>query len=77
MSKTENSFSRKISEIYNPPNFHAIKKFDDIGNLVFGFSQKGEDDGKFLHAHGIGTDSKGYIYITDSGNVHFREKFQC
>jgi DNA-binding beta-propeller fold protein YncE len=34
-------------------------------------------DNQFLIPHDTAIDSKGYIYVSDSGNVHFREKVKC
>jgi NHL repeat len=57
--------------------FHHIKKFNSTGVLIDSFGIKGNGKGEFLHPHGIGSDSKGNIYVSDSGNVHFRANYDC
>ena len=66
IAKTVNSTSRGISEANSLPGFHAVKKFDSNGTLVGVWGTKGTGDGQFLHAHGIGTDSKGNVYVSDA-----------
>jgi sugar lactone lactonase YvrE len=34
-------------------------------------------DDQFLIPHDIAMDSKGYIYVTDSGKSHFRADYNC
>jgi sugar lactone lactonase YvrE len=34
-------------------------------------------DDQFLIPHDIAMDSKGYIYVTDSGKSHFRANYDC
>ena len=47
-------------------NFHHIKKFDSNGKLIYSWGIKGTGDGEFLHPHGIGSDSKGNIFVSDA-----------
>jgi sugar lactone lactonase YvrE len=34
-------------------------------------------DDQFLIPHDIAIDSKGYLYVTDSGKSHFRANYEC
>ncbi|MFB5600564.1 MAG: 6-bladed beta-propeller [Nitrososphaeraceae archaeon] len=44
---------------------HYVQVFDKYGNFITSWGEKGEEDGKFLHPHGIAVDSRGYVYVTD------------
>src|SRR6476646_1465847 len=66
IAKAANSTSRGMSEANSLPGFHAVKKFDNNGTLIAAWGTKGRGDGQFLHAHGIGTDSKGNVYVGDA-----------
>ena len=45
--------------------FNRVKKFDTGGNLIASWGEKGEDNGEFIHPHGIAVDHAGNIYVTD------------
>ena len=50
----------------NPPGFKSIKKFDSDGKFITSWGSEGDDDGEFLHAHGIAIDSSsGNVYVSD------------
>jgi DNA-binding beta-propeller fold protein YncE len=56
-----------------------IQKFDRNGNLITQWGRKGirdwsreteidKEEGRFYHPRGIAVDSKGYVYVADTGN---------
>ena len=54
-----------------------IQKFDSDGNSITMWGSIGCKDDQFLIPHDIAMDSKGYIYVTDSGKSHFRANYDC
>ncbi len=54
-----------------------IQKFDAEGNFITMWGSLGCKDDQFLIPHDIAMDSKGYIYVTDSGKSHFRSDYDC
>lgn len=47
---------------------NSIQVFDINGNYITKFGSRGGSDGQFNSPTGIAFDSKGYVYVTDSGN---------
>ena len=68
--KDEKSVNMIISDndekTSNTLDFNHIKKFDSKGNLLDSWGPKGIKNGEFLHPHGIVSDSKGNIYVSDA-----------
>jgi sugar lactone lactonase YvrE len=54
-----------------------IQKFDSNGNFITMWGSLGCNDNQFLIPHDITLDPNGNIYISDSGNVHFRSNYEC
>jgi sugar lactone lactonase YvrE len=54
-----------------------VYKFDSNGDFITMCGSRGCKDNQFLIPHDITIDPKGNIYVSDSGNVHFREKQLC
>jgi sugar lactone lactonase YvrE len=52
-------------------------KFDSNGDFITMCGSRGCKDNQFLIPHDTTVDPKGNIYVSDSGNVHFREKQLC
>jgi tripartite motif-containing protein 71 len=53
--------------------FDHIKKFDSNGKLITSWGSTGSGDGQFLHAHGIGLDSAGNVYVSDAENYNIQK----
>jgi DNA-binding beta-propeller fold protein YncE len=54
-----------------------IQKFNSNGDFVTKWGSLGCGDDQFLIPHDIAMDSSGNIYVSDSGNVHFRASKTC
>jgi DNA-binding beta-propeller fold protein YncE len=46
-------------------NNARIQVFDNTGNFLFTFGEKGREDGRFLYPYGIAGDLKGNIYVSE------------
>ncbi|MDX1371250.1 MAG: hypothetical protein R3321_02205, partial [Nitrososphaeraceae archaeon] len=62
----DNNYGKESKQSNDLINFHHIKKFDMSGNLIDSWGIKGIKKGEFLHPHGIASDSKGDIYVSDA-----------
>ena len=60
-----NSSSLAQQSDINLCDFDRIKKFDTNGKVIGSWGIKGNNDGEFLHPHGIAVDSSGNVYVTD------------
>ena len=47
---------------------NMIQVFDASGNYITKWGSRGGGDGQFNSPTGVAFDSKGYVYITDTGN---------
>ena len=68
--KTEENTNNKNKDIvYNLESDevqkHYIQKYDINGTFISSWGTKGDEDGEFLHVHGIAVDSKSNVYVTD------------
>ncbi len=54
-----------------------IQKFDSNCKFIKMWGLLGCKDDQFLIPHDITIDPNGNIYISDSGNVHFRANYEC
>src|SRR3954471_17948888 len=75
---TTNFSSSSFSQNDNTTNttqggFNHIKKFDSDGKLITSWGQTGSSQGQFLHAHGIGLDSAGNVYVSDAENYNIQK----
>lgn len=44
---------------------NRIQKFADNGTFVTMWGEEGEENGQFLHTHGVDLDSEGNVYVSD------------
>ncbi len=65
----------RVGNIFVVDNWnHRVQKFDAQGKFLLTFGGQGgpwgydEADGKFSHAYGVASDSRGYIYVSDFNN---------
>ena len=56
---------------------YRIQKFASNDDFVSMWGSLGCNDNQFLLPQDIAIDSKGYIYVTDSGKSHFRANYDC
>ncbi len=54
---------------------HHIQKFDSNGNFITMWGSLGCKNDQFLVPHDITIDPHNNIYVSDRGNVHFRENY--
>ena len=47
---------------------NRVKIFDSRGEFITGFGQTGKGNGEFREPKGIFVDTRGYIYVADTGN---------
>src|SRR5919106_258097 len=66
------SFGQKETDTH-AGNFDHIKVFDSNGKLISSWGPTGSGDGQFLHAHGIGLDSAGNVYVSDAENYNIQK----
>ena len=61
-----NNTSNQQASIYIvDQNNNRIQKFTTNGTFVSMWGEEGEEDGQFLHPHGIDLDSEGNVYVSD------------
>src|SRR5919107_504089 len=66
------SFGQKETDTH-AGSFDHIKVFDSNGKLISSWGPTGSGDGQFLHAHGIGLDSAGNVYVSDAENTNIQK----
>jgi len=47
---------------------HCINVFDRVGNFLYKFGKKGEEDGEFNNPHCLSVDKVGHLMVCDAGN---------
>lgn len=47
---------------------HCIDVFDRVGNFLYKFGKKGEEDGEFNNPHCLSIDKAGHLMVCDAGN---------
>ncbi len=50
-----------------------IQCFTAEGKYLFGIGGSGKEPGRFVHPHGMAVDSKGRLYVADSGNQRIQK----
>lgn len=56
---------------------NRIQKFSSDGTFIRKWGSTGCGTDEFLIPHDITIDSLDNVYISDSGNVHFKSKVKC